>query len=332
MKTKNAGNQQTKEIFMDSLIFSLEATLPVFLVMILGYALKNTGLMKEEFVSALNKLNYNVTLPVLLFTDISGADFYSVWDTSYVLFCFFGTLFSTLCIWGFSALFLRGTRRAFLGEFVQASYRSSAAILGIAFIQNIYGHSTIGPLMILGTVPLYNVMAVLVLSFTAPGEAGLSKSLLRKTLLDILKNPIIISIFLGLAFSLLRIDLPVIADTTLSMVARTATPLALLALGGGFAGKAALRYVKPTLAVSFIKLLLQPAVFLPIAVSFGFRGEELVALLIMLGAPTTASCYIMAKNLKHDGTLTSSAVVSTTFLSSFTLTFWLFLLRQLGLV
>ena len=67
---------------MDSLIFSLEATLPVFLVMILGYALKNTGLMKEEFVSALNKLNYNVTLPVLLFTDISGADFYSVWANS----------------------------------------------------------------------------------------------------------------------------------------------------------------------------------------------------------------------------------------------------------
>ena len=52
----------------------------------------------------------------------------------------------------------------------------------------------------------------------------------------------------------------------------------------------------------------------------------------MLGAPTTVSCYIMAKNMGHEGTLTSSVVVATTFLSSVTITLWLFVLRSFGLI
>lgn len=68
------------------------------------------------------------------------------------------------------------------------------------------------------------------------------------------------------------------------------------------------------------------------AVHFGFTGEKLVAILIMLGSPTTVSCYIMAKNMNHEGTLTSSVVVATTFLSSVTLTVFLFILRSLQLI
>ena len=80
------------------------------------------------------------------------------------------------------------------------------------------------------------------------------------------------------------------------------------------------------------KELVLPAVFLPLAVAMGFTGEKMVAILVMLGSPTTVSCYIMAKNMGHEGTLTSSVVVATTFLSSVTLTAWLFLLRSMGLI
>ena len=80
------------------------------------------------------------------------------------------------------------------GEFVQASYRGSAAVLGVAFIQNIYGTSGMAPLMILATVPLYNVAAVIILSFTAPGQSGFSKQQLMKSLKGIAKNPIILGI------------------------------------------------------------------------------------------------------------------------------------------
>jgi len=333
------GNYCWKESFMESLFFSLNATIPIFLVMLIGYCLRYTKLVNPTFVLALNRFNYALTLPVLLFMDISTADFYSVWNTSYVLYCFFVTLFCVLMIWLITFLIVRNNPKAhrYLGEFVQASYRSSSAVLGIAFIQNIYGSSVIGPLMILGTVPLYNVMAVIVLSFTAPAtpeqnEPNARKKLIKKTLLGILTNPIIISIALGILCSLLRITLPGILSKTFNMIAQLATPLALLALGAGFEGRKALKMIKPTLLSSIIKLLLQPVIFRPLAICLGFRDEQLVALLVMLGAPTTVSSYIMATNMKHEGILTSSIIVSTTFLSSITLTFFLFLLRYFSYI
>ena len=152
----------------------------------------------------------------------------------------------------------------------------------------------------------------------------------RKAGVNILKNPIIISIFLGLLVSFLRLDFPVIVDETVKSIAQMATPLALVTLGAGFEGRKALAKIKPTLAASFLKLVAQPAALLPAAAVMGFRGEKLIGILIMLASPTTPSCYIMAKNMKNDGTLTASVVVMTTLLASVTLTGWIFLLRTAG--
>ena len=315
---------------MEQLLFSLNSTVPIFLVMILGYIIKRLGMVDDAFVKTLNKINYTITLPFLVFKDISTADFYSVWDTKYVLYCFLVTLVTISGIWLLAKLIYRG--QDFAGEFVQASYRSSAAILGIAFIQNIYGNSGMAPLMIIGTVPLYNVAAVLILSFTGPGSRGLDKASLIKSIKGIFTNPILIGIALGLAASVCRLDCPVIIDKTINNIAVLASPLALLGLGAGFEGRKALKQLVPTAIASSIKLVLLPLIFLPVAISLGFTHEKLVAILVMLGSPTTASCYIMAKNLGHEGVLTSSTVVATTFLSSVTLTVFLFVLRSMRLV
>lgn len=315
---------------MDNLLFSFNATLPIFLVMVVGYFVKQIGLIDDNFVKTLNSFNYKVTLPVLLFKDISTADFYAEWDASYVLFCFFGTLACYLLIFAATKLFLKD--RTLHGEFIQGAYRGSAAVLGIAFIDNIYGSSAIAPLMILGTVPLYNVLAVITLSITGPNSTGITKKTMKKTMIGIATNPIIWGIFLGMIPALLKIHFPTILQRTINNVASLATPLALIGLGAGFEGRKAIAKIKPTIFCTLIRLMIQPAVFLPIAVIMGFTGEKLVALLVMLGAPTTVSCYIMAKNMGHEGTLTSSVVVATTFFSSISLTFWLFIMKQYGVI
>lgn len=315
---------------MEQLMFSLNATIPIFLVMVIGYLLKALHILDEHFVKTLNSFNYKVSLPVLLFRDIAESDFYSVWDTKYVLYCFLVTLTCIVVIWAAAGFLYRNKAR--LGELVQASYRSSAAVLGIAFIQNIYGTSGMAPLMIIGTVPLYNVAAVLILSFTGPASHGLDKSSLKASIKGILTNPIIIGILLGMIVSACRISFPVIITKTISNISVLATPLALIGLGAGFEGRKALKEIVPTAVATLLKLVILPAVFLPLAVAMGFTGEKLVAILVMLGSPTTVSCYIMAKNMGHEGTLTSSVVVATTFLSSITLTAYLFLLRSMGLI
>jgi len=314
---------------MESLIYSLNATLPVFFVIVIGYVLKQIGMLNDNFVQVANTFNFKVTLPILLFTDIASTNIIKNFDGKYVLFC---AVVTSICFWTIWVVSKKTIKDpSMIGAFVQASFRGSAAILGIAFIKNIYGDSGMAPLMIIGAVPLYNIYSVIVLTFEGDNnEKG--KENIKKACINIIKNPIIIGILLGMLSSLLNINLPKILDKTLQNLAVMATPLALVTIGAGFEGKKALAKIKPTLVATFIKLLVQAAIFLPLAAFLGFRDQKLIALVIMLGSPTTVSCYVMAKNMNNDDALTSSIIVVTTLLSAFTLTFLIFTLKSLGLV
>ena len=312
---------------MDSLIYSLNATVPVFLVIILGYFLRYIKMFDEPFLKAADKFNFKVTLPAMLFMDLAVTDFAAVFDLKYVIYCFVVTLLCILGIWGLTKLFIKD--KSISGEFVQASYRSSAAVLGIALVVNISGDSGMIPLMILGAVPLYNIFAVIILTFEGKNR---EEGMIKKAFADILKNPIIISIVLGFLYSMLKLSMPEILETAINNVAKMATPLALICIGAGFEGKKAVKMIKPTLVASTIKLVLQSVVFLPLAVWLGFTGDKLLALMIMLGSPSSPSSYVRARNMGHEGVLTSSVIVMTTILSSFTITGEIFIMKQLGLV
>ena len=90
--------------------------------------------------------------------------------------------------------------------------------------------------------------------------------------------------------------------------------------------------MKPTLDAVFMKLIGFCAIFLPVAAMLGFRNEQLIAILVMLGSATTVSSFVMARSMGHEGTLSSGVIMMTTLLSAFTLTMWLDVLRSFGLV
>lgn len=316
---------------LENFIYSINVTIPIFLVMVLGYFLRRRGMLNENFVNVANKFNFDVTLPFMVFRDIAAVDIRSVFDLKYVLFCAIASSVCFWVVWGLAKLFMKD--KSLIGAFVQASFRSSAAVMGLAFISNLYGPSAMGPLMIIGAVPLYNIYSVLVLTFEAEDDGrGRDTGKLKEACVNILKNPIIISIVLGLIISLCKPDFPVLVDNTIDNVAKMATPLALITLGAGFEGREALAKMKPTLWAAFIKLIGQAAIFIPIAIALGFTGEKLIAIMVMLAAPATPSCYIMAKNMKNDGALTASIIVTTTLLAAFTLTGWIFILRSMGYI
>ena len=316
---------------MENFIYSINVTFPIFLVMVIGYFLKQIGMLNDNFVTVANRFNFKVTLPFMLFRDIAGVDIRAVFDLKYVLFCAFVSTACFWLIWGGVKLFLKD--QTMRGAFVQASFRSSAAVMGLAFIQNMYGSSAMGPLMIVSAVPLYNIFSVIVLTFEGARSGEVDpKQKIKAACINIAKNPIILGILAGLIVGLLGIDFPVIMDKTVNSVAQMATPLALITIGAGFEGRKALAKIRPTIAASMIKLVIQPLIFLPVAAWMGFRGEQMIAILIMLTSPTTPSCYIMAKNMDNDGVLTASVIVMTTLLAAFTLTGWIFILKTVGLI
>ena len=314
---------------MENLIFSLNGTMPIFLMMVLGIFFRKTGILKENMIDGLNQFVFKVALPVLLFGDLSKQDFAEAWNGKFVLFCFAVTLLSI----GLATLMSMALKdKSQRGEFIQGTYRSSAAILGIAFITNIYGNSGMAPLMIIGSVPLYNIMAVVVLSFTKPEQSGVSPALLKKTLKGIVTNPIIRGIVFGGLWSVLHLPLPTILSKTVSNLGGMATPLGLMAMGASLDWNEAKSGMVPAFVASFMKLIGLCTLFLPVAVFLGFCEAELIAILVMLGSSTTVSSYVMARNMGHKGVLSASIVAITTLGSAFTLTFWLYVLRTLGLI
>ncbi|MCR5109571.1 MAG: AEC family transporter [Ruminococcus sp.] len=316
---------------MENLRFSLNATVPVFLMMVFGYFSKKVGLLDDHTTAKLNKFVFRTLLPALLFMDLSTADFKAVWDGRFVLFCMIVTFISVSVACLYSLLHKDRYER---GEIIQAAYRSSAAILGIAFVKNIYGEATMAALMIVGTVPLYNIIAVVTLSLTSPDRENQKggRQLFLSTLKGIVTNPIILGIIVGILWSVIGIPQPVILQKSVTYLGNMATPLSLIALGASFKAEEAKDKLPVTLGIVFIKLVLFCAIFLPVAVHFGFRGEKLIAILVMLGSATTGSCFVMAKNFGHKGSITALAVMMATLGSAFTLTGWLFVLKTLNYI
>ena len=92
---------------MQNLIFSLNATLPVFLTMVAGWLLRQWGFLPKEFCKAADRLTFKITLPIMLFLDMSAVDILHDFQPKFVLFCFAATLAGILVIWGAAHVLIR---------------------------------------------------------------------------------------------------------------------------------------------------------------------------------------------------------------------------------
>lgn len=320
---------------MENFIFALNATVPVFLVIALGFFLQRVRFLNDAFNKTANEYVFRCALPISLFRSIAGMDFYREFDVGFCLFCFLGTTVMFLGIWAAAWLLMKDKGQ--VGAFAQASARSSAAVLGIALAVNIYGDAGMVPMMIMSAVPFFNVYSVLILSFSPqvdeeghilPAARGLDA--VKKACINVAKNPLILGILAGLPFALLRLPVPTMLDSALSSIGATATPIALLVVGASFSGSEAMKRWKGAVVSALVKLFLLPTIFLPLAAVLGFRNSQMIAILIMAGSPTTVASFVMAKNMRADGTLTANAVLLSTALSAVSITLWLYLMRAFG--
>ena len=316
---------------MDTFLFSLNATLPVFLTIMIGYILKRFGFFDEKFTEAADRFTFRVTLPVLLFTDIATSNLGSSYDVTFMLFCMGVSCASFFLIWAGAVLFLKNREQ--IGAFTMASFRGSAAVLGIALVTNIYGSTGLAPLMVVSVVPFYNAFSVIILTIYAKRPEGKeSKIPFGKILLQVVTSPLIIAVALARPFAFFRISIPTIPTKVLNNFASIATPFALVILGAGFEFRATTQKLGLTLTASVIKVVLLPLILVPVAIQMGFRGEALVAISVMLASPSTVACYIMARNMNNDSKLVSGIVMLTTLLSPVTITLMIFLLRSFSLI
>lgn len=316
---------------MENLAVSFGVVLPLFLMMALGYVLRLIRLLDEHTLSALNNLTFRIFLPVLLFYNISTTRLEQAFNLRLMLY-------AAVCVTiSFGAVFLliplaeKEPRKQ--GVLVQGIFRSNFIIFGLPVTVSLLGpeHTGVTSILIAMVIPMYNVFSVVALEFYCHSKCGCDGRLdLKQLFRGILTNPLILGAAAGILALAVGLKLPAPVERTVGDLAKVATPLALIGLGGSFYFGKTRGYLKQIILGVAGRLLVIPGIFIPVSIFLGFRGEELIALVSMFTAPTAVSSFTMAEQMDGDGELASYLVVFGSACSVVTIFFWVFLIRHLG--
>lgn len=327
---------------MDSLIFALSAVAPIVLMVVIGYCLKRMGWMNERFAKEANKIVFRILMPFMLFVKI-----YSMKDLSGVNFTFIGYAIAALLIafaLSIPASIIVAGKKDRRGVLVQAVVRSGYSLIGIPLAESLYGAEGVAAATILSAaaIPLFNVLAVI--SLTAIGNDSSEKPSIKKIILDIIKNPLILGIVTALVMVLIRgvfvnydisFRLSNITPlfTVLNYLSNMAIPLALLVLGAQFEFSAVASLKKEIIFGTVARTVVVPALAIGVAYFFfreKFTAAHFATFVALFATPVAVPSVPMVQEMGGDVTLAGQLVVWSTLASAFTVFVITFLLRLGG--
>ena len=340
-------------ILKDVFLFSLNAVMPILLLLILGSLLRRMGFYGDDFLKTANRLVFRLGLPVLLFYNVYSLDslqdvnWPTVWYALLVVTVLFalGALCARLCT--------SDDRRR--GVLWQCTFRSNLAVIGLPLAQSLGGLAGVASVSVLNafTIPFFNVLAVLALSAYAPDQSGDTLQRLRGIGKKVLTNPLILGVALGFVCLGVRAVLPQGADgsivfsierdlpflyTAIRYLSQLATPLALLALGGQFRFDAVGNMKKEIILGTAMRVMVAPmigvgaAALLASAGVLSLAAGDYAALVALFGSPVAVSSAVMAAEMGSDEQLAGQYVVWTSICSMLTIFLMVALLRSVSLL
>lgn len=313
---------------IENLWICLNGVVPLFLLIGLGVLFEKYKIVDETFGQKATTLVFRVALPVMIFTDVAGADIAENFDGFAVLLALLSAVVSFFLCGILAAVFLKDNKMR--AAAAQGAYRANYAILGLPLTKALFGAAGAanGSVLLATSMVLVNILAVI----TLEGFLGKDRGL-RHTLLDIAKNPILLSALLGTIVNLSGLTLPVVAEKTLFYLGDMCVPLSLITIGismrqTGLRGT----FSAPALLASLFKTFFMPLLFFPIAYALGVRGDVLGTLFIFWASPAAVAGYAMTRDRGGDHHLYGSIIVLSTVLSFFVIFFGVFLLKTLHLL
>lgn len=295
---------------MDSLFISVNAVVPLFLIMVAGYIIRLTGLLNEASARQVNKCIFKVFLPLMIFINIYDTGEGVSLQNNLLFFAAAGVLIEFLVSLVLVLLTEQDNSRR--GVMLQGMFRSNFVLFGIPISMALFGDRAAGTasLLIAAIIPMFNALAVLALEMFNGQRPNL-----WGVLLGIATNPLIIASIIGILFTRFNWYLPKVLHSTMSTLGGIATPLAFVVLGASMSFGETGRCARSLLITLFMKLIVYPAAFVGAAILMGFRGANLAVLLTVFGSPIAVSSFTMAQQMGGDYQLAGQLVVFSSVLS-----------------
>ncbi len=312
-------------LFADTLLI----VLPVFLIIGLGFGLKRTGLVESHFLFQLNRFIFWVALPALLFDKISNADFTASFNPMLLLGMVLATVTAFILSYAYSSY--RAYSPAVRGAFTQGAFRGNLAFFGLAITFNAYGEEGLAAAgILLGfLIPLFNFLAVLTLLL--PQRQTKQKLGASFYAYQYAFNPLILSSFVGIIWSVMEFSTPQVLDKTFDILAGMTLPLALISIGASFSFSKMRGEMRLVTLSTAIKLVWLPLLTAGILKILGVGGMDLAIGLIFAGSPTATAAYIMAQQLNSDAELSGAIIMLSTLASIGTFSVMLLILKAYGI-
>lgn len=315
------------ENLLIALLSTLEVTLPVFAMVIVGIVLKLVGWIDEQFITTASSLVFKATMPTLLFLSIIRADLDSAFQPGLLAYYLGVTTLVFFLVWGWSSFRCVKEDR---GVFVQGAFRGNCGIVGLALAASMYGPYglSLGGIMAGAIIVLNLILSAFVLAVYSPTSSANPLKILR----ELGTNALILSILVAVPFAYLDLSLPGWLMISGDYFASLSLPLALVCIGGSLTLQSLKQTQMQALDASLWKIAWMPVIGVLMAIPLGFRGPELGILFLFLGSPGAAISYIMAKSVRSNALLAANIIVVSTFGSMATVSLGIFLLKFYELI
>ena len=288
-------------------------TLPFFAVIGLGYWAGRTKFFSEEATAYLTKFVFYFALSAMIFRFAATLELKEILDRDFVL----AYLSATAAIYVLATLAARarGVSVAEAAVEAQCSVIGNVGFLGIPMLALLMGPASIGPLIIILAVDLIVFGSLIVILITGSQGDGFRLGVLKTVALGLVKNPMIVSMALGLTWSSFELPMPVPVDEFLTLLGAAATPGALFAIGASLAGKSAEK-LSVAVTISAFKLFVHPAAVAVSALCIWQVDPFAAKVMIAASAlPVAGNIFIVAQHYRVAPQRASAAILVTTLLS-----------------
>lgn len=295
---------------MTHFLLGLNIIFPIFFVILAGFLAKHKGYLDEHFVSTSTWIVFYVALPLKLFSDIRSAQIQSL-PTTYVAYILLGICLVFFATWIAARPFIRDRKK--LSAFVHCSFRSNFVYVGYPILESLYGTPSPEHMIVITVfgLTLYNILAIVILTLYSESEDKRFHP--GKILLKILKNPMIIAIFIGVLFNILEIPVYAGLDKGIGLLASLCTPLSLLLIGASLSFESVKKDMGLVLTSATIRTILTPLVLIPLGMIMGLSAVELGIAYVFWATPCAINCFIYTREMGGDYEL-ASKIITTSFL------------------
>ena len=310
---------------MDSFNISFNAIAPITLIVIMGYLLKKYKFLDKPTIRNMNSLCFKFFLPILTFSNIIHTNVKEIIDTNLLIYIVLSIIIIIIISIIIVPFFEKDRKKQ--GSMIQGIYRSNFVILGIPLTSHIAGEkaSAIAAILIMAVIPMYNFMAVIILSI----YGGKSKINIKEIAVQVIKNPLIIASLAGILISVIELKLPIYIDKAVVDLSKLGGVLPMFLLGADLDFSSISSNMKDLIITISGKLFFVPLIFLTLAIKLVFSSEKIVALIAVYCAPIAVSSAIMAQQMGCDSELSTQLVVFSTVSSCLTIFLWVFTLSLL---